>query len=49
MYQRQFEWNDMFADDTFEEALVPSYDHYACIDNLEYLEYLNDRRERKDR
>jgi hypothetical protein len=24
-------------------TLVPSHDHYACVDNLEYLEY-KDRR-----
>lgn len=25
-------------------TLVPSQDHYACIDNLEYLEWKNERK-----
>lgn len=29
----------MIEDEWVERALVPSHDHYACIDNLEYLEY----------
>ena len=33
-YQRQ-----MIDDWLASEPLVPSHDHYAIIDNLEYLEY----------
>lgn len=41
-YQRQM------IDDFWLEVegitLVPSHDHYACIDNLEYLEWKDDQR-----
>lgn len=26
---------------------VPNSDHYACIDNLEYLEYLNEKKNKR--
>jgi hypothetical protein len=46
-YNPSMKWYQRHAyrDHGILDGCVPASDHYACIDNLEYLEYLDGKRD----